>query len=366
MTIDTLVSRPAMPGFFGAVRELPAPADDASAVAIVRGTAPVAHTAASDIPSLEVVIKETARRVASDVRDDGRELSPAMVARAGLAWGVSLRSLAIKGDDGKPQVLQSHKAVQRDDTREVLDVVGKGYRVIQNAEAFAPFDDLVAEGGAEYVGAGSFDDGRIVYAQAKLRFSAEVIPGDMVRGMTLLSNGHGGSRAYRCTQTMVRVVCLNTLMMALRTGDNVFRIKHTRNARARVEEAQAQLRAMFARAHREVELYRALAARQMTGAQLRDYVHAMLPMPEDADAKRAAENVRRLRAEVLELADGGRGTEIPGVRGSLWGAYNAVTEHVDHVRARRGDSESRLKSIWYGAGAEFKLRALEEASKLIK
>lgn len=352
-----------MPGFFGAVRELPAPAEGASAIETIR--TPVATANPVAIPTYTVLIKETAKRVASDVSDT-RELSPAMVARAGLAWSVSLRTLAIRGDDGKPQTLDSHKALQRDDTREVLDVVGKGYRVIQNHESFAPFDSLVSEGGAEYVGAGSFDAGRIVYAQAKLRFAAEVLPGDMVRGMTLLSNGHGGSRAYKCTQTMVRVVCLNTLMMAEAEGDRLFKIKHTKNAGERIEAAHAALEAMFRRAAREVDLYRAMAARKLSVADVAAYVHRLFPLPEDADAKRAAENVRRMRREVLELTDGGNGTDIPGVRGTLWGAYNAVTEHVDHVRARRGDSESRLKAIWYGAGAEFKLDALRAAQDMLR
>lgn len=359
MTVESVFSRATMPGFLGAVRELPAPAESASALEILR--APASGAA----PSYDVLVSNSAARLREAVSAE-REMSRAMMDRAGLAWTVSARSLAIRGNDGKADVVRGYKALRRDDTGDVLDVVSDRYGIVQNSEAFAPFDDVIADGGAEYVGAGAFAGGRIVYVQAKLAYAAEVLPGDMVRAMVLLSTGHGGGRSYKGTESTTRVVCMNTLMHAEATGNRLFSIRHTSNVGARVADAGAQIKTLFARAARRVEVYRALAAKPVTASVVNAFVGELIPMPADPKAKRAAENVARKRREVFQLIEGGRGTELPGVRGSVWGMLNAMTEGVDHVWTRRGDSESRLQHIWYGEGATLKARAFDAAVELLK
>lgn len=355
---------PALPGYLGAVNELPAPApESASALEVLRGDAPRGGG-----PTYAALVANSRKLVASRV-SDAPEMSRAMVARAGLAWEVSEHPVFMAGPNGTMVSIPSHKAIKRDDTDDTLDVVRSTYTIIQNGDAFEPFDSVVSAGGAEYVGAGSFKGGRIVYAQAKLAYVGEVVPGDFVRGMILLSTGHTGKRAFRGTQTMIRVVCMNTLAMALATGEKLFKINHTRHAGDRVALASDAVKMLFADAARELEMYKRLAARKLDHAGIDAYIADVFPVAADA-GKRAKENVRRLRADVRELVDAGNGTNIPGVRGSLWGAYNAVTEHVDHVRGRRetdtaDEGMSRLETNWFGRGAEVKREAIRVAVKLV-
>jgi phage/plasmid-like protein (TIGR03299 family) len=282
-------------------------------------------------------------------------LSAAYLRAQGLDWTVAAAPLATL--DGAP--VPGHFAIRREDTGRVLGVVQKGFVPVQNRDAFGILDPALADGSAEFTGAGSFKGGAIVWGQLSVRHEAEVLPGDVVRARLLISNGHDGSRALTGTETTIRVVCLNTLVRAERTGRRLFAIRHTRSAPDRVE----WVRELVARARRsaaaEVETYRALARRQLTTAQIVDYLRAVVPDPVDPALKRARANAERTRDEVLALIEAGRGADIPGVRGSAWGAFNAVTEHVDHHCSEGQEPDARLQSIWYGTGAELKARALE-------
>lgn len=308
-------------------------------------------------------------------RIEGRPTSEEAIVAAGLDWQVGLKDLQI-AEGGAPV---SHKAVVRATDGAVLGVVGPSWTPLQNTEAFRFFDPLVADGKAAYETAGSLRAGQRVWILAELMLApSEIVPGDLVKHYALLSNSHDGSLAVRVGFTDVRVVCANTLQMAHGAETSkLLRLRHTKN----VGEALERVREVMDLAQRSfastAEQYRALARRGAVEADLRRYVDLVFRPAQTALKDKVAEaaavagvspetaeeaNRERIYPRIVELFEAGRGTEIPGVRGTLWGAYNAVTEYVAHERGN--DDAKRLDQTWFGAGAKINARALEVALQM--
>ena len=151
---------------------------------------------------------------------------------AGLDWNVFLAD--IRSDFGE---ITNKKAVIRDTDNSCLGVVGNKYVPFQNIESFTFMDEVLGDYGARYETAGSLFNGKKVWIIAKLPDEL-VINGDSHEKYLLLSNGHDGLGTIKITFTSVRVVCWNTLCMAMQNCKNTFSIKHTKNASMKVEEAK--------------------------------------------------------------------------------------------------------------------------------
>ncbi len=275
------------------------------------------------------------------------------IVAAGLDWDVEECPLLVPGLNG-PVEVPEHKALMRSSDRRILGVVGKGYMPLQNRDAFAFFDGFVSSGEATLESAGALKRGQRVWVLAKINTPpAEVISGDEISTYLLLSNSHDGSLAIGVNYTPIRVVCNNTLSLALgkaELGASIIKIKHTAHSR----EALAIIRESVELASRSfsftVEQYRKLAQTTMGVSGFERYVRKVFDVPEiDGEMPRAW-------GELLERFEVGRGLEIPGVRGTAWAAYNAVTEWVQHVRGR--NAESRLDAAWFGEGRRIRDKAL--------
>lgn len=320
---------------------------------------------------------------------------------AGLDWRADLEVMETLSGAAVP----NSRAVVRSDTREVLGVVGRRYSPVQNAEAFDFLDSLVGTRELAYETAGALGRGERVWMLARL-------PGDLVvkgtsDGLTkylLLSNSHDGSGSVRVFFTAVRVVCNNTLCdahsLARRRGVS---IRHTGDVADKIYAA----RRILGLASRHYEsLGRKIdrmASSKIRRPQLWKYFEGLFPDPIGGDgselarleaaevsaagslspaerrslAAHRAHATRRangsrataaeVRAKLTELFEAGAGNAEPGVRGTWWAAYNAVTEYVDHVARGKdgvltGDQrEARLNSIWFGSGAAIKGQAWESA-----
>ncbi|MGP0102088.1 MAG: DUF932 domain-containing protein [Solirubrobacteraceae bacterium] len=176
---------------------------------------------------------------------------PATVAEAieasGLGWSVAKEPIAIdrgeapSGDWWLPRCeeISGFFATVRQDTREVLGIVGERYRIVQNDEAFAFIDGLLGSS-IHFETAGSLHGGRRVWVLATLPDHVEV-GGDDVRPYVLLMNSHDGSTAVIAATTPVRVVCQNTLNWGLRSAQQKFSIRHTEAVTQRVHEARRVL-----------------------------------------------------------------------------------------------------------------------------
>src|SRR5262249_19018184 len=295
----------------------------------------------------------------------------------------------------------------RSDTGAVLGVVGNDYRILQNREAFAFMDDLVGEKLAMFETAGSLREGRRVWMMA--RIPKELRPAgtqDTIQPYVLLANSHDGSMSVRMIPTTVRVVCQNTLHLALsRAGTSGLRIGHYENLHDRIDEARQKLGIVLKRFDRFQQELDALAKVSLTETQVTDYFPSVFKLstprptaqPVATDGAALLDNIlegkaaHQALAEELIQADrehsdrkakadarlleqllanfDDRTNTLPGVRGTAWAAFNAVSEYVDHQGRTRGRTEAekadtRLGSIWFGRGDQIKQEAYQAALQL--
>ncbi len=289
---------------------------------------------------------------------------------AGLDWSVEKRPIWVPSAMTEAD-LETNEftkpsewvATVRTDTQEVLGIVGRGYQVVQNLEAFDFMDSLVGPGRLlQYHTAGSLAGGRKIWMLATVTdLVMEPVPGDIVKPYLLLANGHDGRLELSIAWTSVRVVCQNTLMMALSGARDKFAIRHVGDMEWKKETAQQILGLTQRVAKESEELYKKLTLKQMGDQVFKDFLKNLLPDPEDAKATRA-ENIRE---EIFEIYQANPG-DITGVLGTAWGALNAVTAYTSHVKKPRGTkgnetlaAEKRTESVWWGTGNTMNQKALK-------
>ena len=309
-----------------------------------------------------------------------------MLREAGLDWTVELRELFFElPNTGARVPIGSHVATIRGDTNELLGLVSKDYKPIQQREAFDFMDRLVeAAGGAHYETAGSLKGGQQVFALVKLPEVIEVTSQDHVGQYLLLLNSHDGATAFRCGFTPIRVVCDNTLSASLARWERALAdwitVRHVGAVDAKIEEARRLLGLSIKFFQVAGGYYKAMSAREIGNAGARAYFSSVLPMPEapadDApDSERGRHLIRLDQAKQTQqllaqlFAGEASGGSLPGVAGTLWGAYNAITEWVDHVRVATRKGEPRrgaFEGAVFGEGARIKQRAFDEAVALLK
>jgi phage/plasmid-like protein (TIGR03299 family) len=252
------------------------------------------------------------------------------------------------------------KVVVRDDTRTQLGVVGMRWTPVQNVDAFKWFDRWVETKRVTIETAGSLFGGRKVWILARIISDPIVIgPEDEINKFVLLAHGHDGELAIRIGCTLVRVVCNNTMSAALSLGDgngSLFRVTHTSNALARLDDAADQIEMIDSRLSAAGEAYRELARHDVTGGEqtIVDYVGAVYGQSEE-DVRRG----RRLPL-ISELFETGRGQELKGSRGTWFGLLNAITESETHGKDGKPTASRAVRNMW-GAGAATLTRALDVA-----
>jgi phage/plasmid-like protein (TIGR03299 family) len=304
----------------------------------------------------------------------GRLTTAEAIVAAGLDWSVELHEVQAKMPDGTLLPVPDRRAVVRDTDRRVLGTVGLGYSPLQNRDAFAIVEPLVAASEGVWETAGSLWGGRAVWALAKL--PGEIVvrrPGgieDPVKGYLLVTNRHDGTQAVQIKLTPIRVVCRNTLGQALVGGS--LNIRHTAGVVERVRDASEQLGLVNKLTAELGEAFNAMAATNLTDAQaltyfrrtLREWATPVELSEEDAvrDDVETVESLSRRLNKVLDLYESGRGAELS--RGTAWGAYNAVTELIDHETGYRSDDGRVANVLLSGDGHATKARAYRNAIQL--
>lgn len=285
---------------------------------------------------------------------------------AGLDWVVEKRPIQVDvSDTTEPDVdivvPPEWEATMRMDNHRVLGIVGTNYKVVQNLEAFKFMDELAGPGKLlQYHTAGSLAFGRKVWMLATVEdLVLQPVPDDIVQPYLLLANGHDGRLELSVAWTSVRVVCQNTLMLALNSAKTKFSIRHVGDINSKKEQAQEVLGFTRKIVDYNQELLRSLALKQMGTEVLDKFLRELVPDPEDASPTRAENTRDNLKA----LFEGGPGNDIPGVKGTAWGALNAVTAFTNHhrtVRGGKGDElkEKRLESLWWGSANILNQKAL--------
>ena len=244
----------------------------------------------------------------------------------------------------------------------VLGIVRSGYEILQNDEAFAFFEPFLSAGHASYETAGALGNGERVWVQVRVGDPIVIADDDKVEKFLLLSNSHDGSRALSLRFTPVRVVCQNTLNLATKDGGHVVNIRHSKNIRDRLADEQVHfllrlVQDTFARAAVQF----ATLARTKANATLREkYLTALFPPTKSQAEKRETPKWWDGIDQVLANPT----VTPPKTRDTMWGLYNAVTRAEDYRETTEASGEARLDRVWFGRGADMKLRALDQALEL--
>jgi phage/plasmid-like protein (TIGR03299 family) len=277
---------------------------------------------------------------------------------------------------------EDHRAIIRDDTRDVLAVPTKSYELITHAQMGDIMDAVLeADGNVRFETAGSVRDGRQVWALAYLDEPYEV-PGDDSQTFPFLAllNAHDGSAACKLTYTDVRVVCWNTWNAASEKGERSgaqFVFRHTGNVAERIDEAKTALSQLRKDSKATQALFEHLARVPVNDDQVKTFTQLFIASPADRGefvSERVAANVDHARATFTRLHNEAVTTEA--IRGTAYGLTMAATEYLDHVRRHRthdslmnrtllrpeGAKSRALDLIEDIVGADWKVREAREAS----
>lgn len=271
---------------------------------------------------------------------------------AGMDWKIhrSRVRYAVERDENAPLIeLPEQHVLFRSDTKAALGVVSNKYQVVQPADVLEFFRDIVKVGGLDLSAAGTIYGGKRFWATAKIGEMA-LTNKDEVGGYLLLSTSADGSLSTEARRTTVRVVCKNTLAMAIQEAADVVKISHRSVFDSDAVKNFMGLNETAWNAFRHAA--ESLAHKQLHEEQAADFVAQLFG---NGEKVRESTGYRK----VLELFNGqGMGAMNDGVFGTAWGLLNAVTEYADHhVRAR--SDENRFVSSQWGQGANLKRQALD-------
>ena len=210
---------------------------------------------------------------------------------SGLDWNVVQRPIMTSAYEPIP----GYKANIRDIDNKILGIVSDRYRVVQNAEAFAFTDALLGEG-VKYETAGSLQEGRRIWLLAKLP-DKYIIEGEQIEPYLVFSSSHDGSGAIKVAMTPVRVVCQNTLNMALSTAKRIWSTVHVGDLAAKMDEAHNTLllaEKYMGKLGTEIS---ALSKIRLSDSKVMEYIDMLLPMDEQP-SEIHKKNIRRIREDL--------------------------------------------------------------------
>lgn len=250
----------------------------------------------------------------------------------------------------------------RADNNTVLGVVGKDYHIVQNCEAFSFFDAIVGGGdGILYETAGALGKGERIFITAKLPDYIRVGKGDDVTEKYIfLTTSHDGSGSITAAFTPIRIVCQNTLNASLRNMSNVIRIKHTSGAKQRLEDAHRVMGIANTLSDQLESIFNEWSKVRVTDSEVRKLIQlALCPNKETLDLIQKGEEDEMSTVFKNTVEDAfaygmiSDAQQMETAKGTLFGAYNAVTGYFQNVRRYR-DDEAKLQSIVLGGTAQIK------------
>jgi phage/plasmid-like protein (TIGR03299 family) len=248
------------------------------------------------------------------------------------------------------------KVLFRSDTNEPLSVVSQRYQVVQPREILEFYRDLTEVSGFELETAGVLKGGRKIWALAKTNQSAVLKGDDTMKGYLLLATACDGTLATTAQFTSIRVVCNNTLAVALSNGSSAVKVPHSTSFDPLA--VKKQLGISISSWDSFMYRMKTLSERRVKSHEAMNYFLRVFTDP--ATTATGLSNERAMK-KVLGLYEGdGKGAELASSKGTAFGLLNAVTEYVDHERRARS-TDHRLESAWFGQGATLKQKALDQA-----
>ena len=249
---------------------------------------------------------------------------------AGLDWNVVQRNIQVCGG----AKIQNYKANVRDSDGAVLGVVSDRYKIVQNTEAFEITDSLIG-GDVRYETAGSLNGGRKIWLLAKLP-ETEIV-GDKTEPYLCFTNTHDGSGAIRVCMTPIRVVCNNTLNLALCSARRAWSVRHTGDMASKMHEARVCLEMACAYMDELGQTADRLANTTVSRDKLGEILDEMFPITEDS-TDREKQNIQKLKDDYMVCYFA---PDIMKFRGTAWGAVNAMSDMISHNAPRRKTANYR-------------------------
>lgn len=284
---------------------------------------------------------------------------------SGLGWDVELVPFYAEHGDGVV-TSDEFRAVQRVTDGRILGVSSQLYKPVQNREAFAFADELVGSGDAKYHTAGALKGGRVTWMLARLH--KDVLVGGMeserVRTFLLLANSFDRSRSLTAAITPIRVVCANTLQMALGGAARTWSARHREGIEGKIAEAREVLGISFRYMEEFERLANTLVTEKITTRSFEQLLGDLIPLEVEADTERSAKNRAEAREAIMGLFQ--NADNLGNVRGTKWAAYNAVAEYSDHHGRGRNTQngtreEHRFARVTSDFGMKDRALALIEA-----
>jgi phage/plasmid-like protein (TIGR03299 family) len=290
-----------------------------------------------------------------------------MLQGANLAnWNVQLESVSDLLADNYTTVSDNYLVVRDNPTtagqKDVLSVVGSRYKTVQNEELFA-FADNIHDGNPDVVweSAGSLKNGRVVYGSLSIPRTMVLDPtgaNDETKLYLIVWTSHDGSVAVQSAITPVRVMCQNTLNLAMKKAKQSFKIRHTQTVDGKIAAAREALGLTFSYMD-EFELQaKELFEREVTNAQFSKIINTLYAKPE----KDAKGSIKKWENKVLLIDELYHNSPTnANIKGTAWGVVNALTERLDYYRTARKGGDSLM------AGASgFDPVVTAEKNKIVK
>jgi phage/plasmid-like protein (TIGR03299 family) len=286
--------------------------------------------------------------------------------QAGMNWTIETADVQYLSGHPFPGPLHAYpeqKVLYRSDTKAPLSIVSSRYKVVQPAEILEFYRDLTEIGGYEMETAGVLKQGRKLWALARTNQSVTLKGRDTVNGYLLLATACDGTLATTAQFTSVRVVCNNTLAVAVAQGSGAVKVPHRSEFDA--QAVKQQLGIAIAPWSSFSEYVRELANCRVAEKAVDSFLKKVFAYSATTTEPGSPMVNEHAMKKVQTLYAGqAKGAELSSAKGTAWGLLNSVTEYVDHHR-RAHSNDHRRDAAWFGQGALQKQRAWSEALKLV-
>ena len=317
----------------------------------------------------QMVQRNDVGSVYGGVQVDGNKGLMETLDLADLNWEVDTREISMS--DRNHTKIPGYFATYRKDNNTPLGVVKSRYCPVQNRDAFKWIEDVIGSDQACISSAGALYEGRRTWVCVDLG-GFEVVPDDEVRKHMLVMNSHDGSSNVLVQLLPNRIACQNILNFSLGARGNnsssPFKIKHTDTAMMRLSEVKEVLAIAnrgFDEVHSAFDMFKDTP---ITFEQGKDVIHRSLGVTKDdfeeynsGKSDRLPQWVNQSKS-IIEVIEKGPGSDIPGVRDSLWGTFNGINGYFDNVRTIRGSEknpDTAIESKLMGNAAKMKTKAFE-------
>jgi|TARA_R110000822_G_scaffold48453_5_gene127616 phage/plasmid-like protein (TIGR03299 family) len=274
---------------------------------------------------------------------------------ANLNWKVEKQAVFTQDTpQHKGQIIPGKQALVRTSDNSILDIVGTDWHPVQNETAFDFFNDFVNAGEMTMNTAGSLYDGKKVWALAKTTEAFDLFGGDVVESYLLFCNSHQYGKSVDIRFVDTRVVCNNTLTLAL--GEKTKRaLALSHRCEFDIEQVQMLMGINSDKLQSYKEIAQFLGSKKAKPADVREYLDNVFPIGGN-NPKRERSRNSQICEEILDTQPGAEFAQ-----GTWWQPFNAVTFMTDHLVGR--SQTARLDSAWFGSNAKLKSRALDTAVK---